>query len=484
MPAASLRCETGAVFRPVQTVSLPIFRLDSASYTAFYAPGCLCVVGSANAERFESTLAPPRAGTVPAHAVDWRAELWRRAESALAQARRWQEGSFRPECLTLYMNNECTLSCVYCHTDPSPQPGPRLDLETVTAAAEAVADNCRRTGRPFSVVFHGGGEPTLQRDHVEQVLARAESVAARYGLQTFCYVATNGVMSEEKAAWLARRFDLIGLSCDGPADVHDQQRVHWDGRPSLHIVERTAHILHEEGCRFHVRTTITRSSLGRQAEIADYICHQFSPEEIHFEPVYSGGRTGPATALEARHAEAFVTDFLEARAVARGCGIPLLSSGSRPATLHGPYCHVFRAVVNLVPGSDPAGSSRSVATACFKLTRAAEIRQKGAAVGSLDRQTGRFRLDHGRIRALCRQLAVAPPVCDGCFNVYHCARECPDICPLEAAGAAAPAETWEPGFRCRVQKAVSLALLSEAAGRLWSQVQDGKANEPHGTTSL
>ncbi len=85
--------------------------------------------------------------------------------AALAERRR--EGAFSPECLTLYMNNECNLSCVYCHSDPSPGPASRLDEETIVAAAEVVAENCKQKGRPFYLVFHGGGEPTLHRERVE-----------------------------------------------------------------------------------------------------------------------------------------------------------------------------------------------------------------------------------------------------------------------------------------------------------------------------
>jgi pyruvate-formate lyase-activating enzyme len=472
----------GGSFRQVCVAGLPIYRLDCAEYAAFYAPGCLCVVDLAHAERFESTISPPKTPLAAEQGMDWAGELWRRAELAMAQASRWREGVFRPECLTLYMNNECNLRCVYCHTDPVPGPADRLDLATIAAAAEVVAENCSERGRPFYIVFHGGGEPTLHRERVERAMDRICAVASEHEVVPFRYIATNGVMSEEKAAWLAHRFDLIGLSCDGPADIHDKQRVRWDGQGTLHILERTAHVLHEEGCHLHVRTTITRASILRQAEIADYVCQQFSPEEIHFEPVYFGGRANAATSFDARYADEFATHFLEARAVARGYGVDLLSSGSRPGTLHGPYCNVFREVVNLVPGDGSTDGRTAVATACFKLTEAAQIHERGAGIGTLDRETGRFRIDHRRLRALCERLDATLPECDGCFNRYHCARECPDRCPLDD-GAGLP-ETWRPGFRCQVQKAIASALLLETAERLWSEAVTKGAEGPHGTTNL
>jgi sulfatase maturation enzyme AslB (radical SAM superfamily) len=486
--------EEADAFRPVRVAGRPVFRQDCAEYAMFYAPGCLCVVDLPGAEWFEATIAPRknRLESEPSarpelvlsrgegqsrrkeqnQDLDWGAELWRRAELAVAEASRWQEEPFRPECLTLYLNNECNLSCVYCHTDPSPRPVARLELEAIAAAAEVVAENCRRKGRPFYIVFHGGGEPTLHRERVDRAMARLEAVASAHSVEPFRYVATNGVMPEEKAVWLTRRFDLVGLSCDGPADIQNSQRPRWGGGGTSHTLERTAHILRQEGCRLHVRTTITGATLHRQAEIADYICQQFSPEEIHFEPVYLGGRTGAATGLTAQQAGEFVTHFLEAREIARKHDILLITSGSRPGSIHGPYCHVFRSVLNLVPGG--------VATACFKVTNAAQVREKGAVIGAPNGETGRFEIDHLRVQELCQQLDTLPPACAGCFNRYHCVRECPDHCALDD-DTPQSRDSSVPGFRCRVQKALAYTTLREVAEALWSEALARKAEGVKGS---
>ena len=459
-------------FRPIGAGGLPIFRRDCAEYVVFYAPGVLCVVPLPDADRFEATLSLPD-GTAWPHGpeVDWRSELWRRAKWAVAETAARQAEPFNPECLTLYPNNECNLRCVYCYADPSPEPAASLELETISAAAEVVAGRCRQKDLSLYVVFHGGGEPTLHGGQAESVLALLEAVASAYDVELFLYVATNGVMPEKKAKWVAHSFDLVGLSCDGPADIHDRQRPHWDGTGSLSVLERTAHILREEGCPLHVRATITGATLPRQAEVAEYLCQQFSPDEIHFEPVYRGGRAGTDTGLNDDQAEAFVHHFLEARRVAQRYGIPLLNSGSRPASIHGPYCNVFRQVLNLVSGG--------VATACFKASDVLSARQKGAVIGALDPHTGRFEIDYGRVQALRAQLASACLRCADCFNRYHCAGDCPDRCPLDESPAGP--ESQEPGFRCRVQKGLMTAFLEEVAERLWGEALAGGRGEPHGT---
>lgn len=428
---------------------LPIFRWSTIDYMIFYAPGYVCVVDLEAVTRFEATIGPQDDGPGGA--------LWRRAEVAVEQELQWRAGDFAPESLTLYMNNACNLDCTYCHTDPAQRSTERLDLGVIEAAAQVVAKSCREKGIPFYAVFHGGGEPVLDRDRVDRALTILEGVAAQNKVELFRYVATNGVMPAEKAAWLACRFDLVGLSCDGPPDVQNAQRPRLGGGETAHTVEQTGRILAEAGCPFHIRTTITADTLRRQAEIADYICRTFAPDEIRFEPVYLGGRTDAPAGLTADQSATFVAHFLEARAVARGQGVLLTFSGTRPDALHGPYCHVFRHTLNLVPGG--------VATACFKVTEADQALEKGVVVGGMDSEAGRFVVDRARVQALSRELSRVPPRCVRCFNRYHCARDCPDRCSLDGA----PAVVEPPGFRCLAQRALAFATVREVARHLWAE---------------
>lgn len=423
--------------------NLPVWRRNASEYALFYTPGYVCAVDRAEADHFEEQIRP-------AAAIPEARELWQRARAAVAAAQHQQEEPFCPECLTLYLNNECTLRCRYCYAAPSIRAGLRLEEGVVAAAAEQVAANCFKKGLPFHIVFHGGGEPTRHPERVRSLLERLDAIAARYNVSQFRYIATNGVISEATAVWLAEHFDLIGLSCDGPPEIQNTQRPQHHGQGSAHIVERTVRILHAQGRPFHIRTTITAQTLHRQAEIATYLCQELEPAAIHFEPVYSGGR---AVAIEPDQAASFVTHFLEAQQVACDYAIPLSFSGCRPREVHGPYCHVFRQVLNLVPGG--------AATACFKITTAKDAQQRGVAIGAPLKDAS-FTIDSARVDELRQRLGALPPACADCFNRYHCARGCPDYCPLDGADGVG-------SFRCRVQKSLTEAMLEKAAQRLWAE---------------
>jgi sulfatase maturation enzyme AslB (radical SAM superfamily) len=434
-------------FQPFGDGRLPFFCQEQADYTLFYAPGYLAVVATSEVDAFGQSLTTPQSAPSPPAAA-----LIRRARAAKEIQDASATRPFAPVCLTLYLNNECNLRCTYCYAAPSSRPAARLSLPAIRTAAAVVLDNCRRQQRPFTLVCHGGGEPTRNRHVLNQALDELEEMAAAYGLPLFRYVATNGVMSTEKARWLAQRFDLIGLSCDGPAWLQKRQRPLPNGNNSTPFVERTAQTIHRYGKPLHVRVTITPQSMPFQPNIAQYICQALQPEEIRVEPVYQAGRAGPDLCFTAEQSDAFIDHFRQARQVAGQYGVPWLMSGSRSGEIHGRYCHLFRDVLNLVPGD--------VATACFKVSEAVQARQMGVEIGQMDAGNGRFVLDFQHIQTLRQSLQNTPLPCQNCFNQFHCTFACPDHCPLTEPHPAVH-------FRCLVQQKLMAASLQAQAQALW-----------------
>jgi len=452
-PSAENPLQGHAAFEPLRGSGLPIFRSAAshlhAAEARYYAPGYLVMVEADQADGFEQNL-------VSLEAHGWHAaELRRHAVEAQQIWTEAQTRPFAPVCLTVYPNNECNLICKYCYAAPrSPsKPAPRVALAAIRATAALVARHCAARSLPFTLVLHGGGEPTLDQHLADAILDTVEQITIEQGLPLFRYIATNGVMSAVKAAWLAERFDLIGLSCDGPESIQARQRPLWGGESSTPFVERTAQTAHEAGKLVHVRATITPYSVHRQTEIAEYVCQRLKPQEIHVEPVYQVGRamTAGRDCFGVDQAEEFVAEFLKARGVAQRHGVEWLTSGSRPGEIHGPYCQVFRDVLHLVPGG--------VATACFKTVDAGHARKQALAIGEQEMASGRFSLDEARIQLLREALRREPPQCATCFNRYHCVRDCPDSCPLEGVPASL-------SFRCRVQQLLAQAHLQEAAEAL------------------
>ena len=439
--------------QPIGESELPIFRLDQPSYVLFYAPGYVCAVAPEQAVFFAHLLAN-RCEAPPAAMVPHIAQL--QVHAAAALARQCAPGHFAPECLTIYLHNCCNLRCNYCFSAATPYRQEHVSLEAVAAAARLAAKACAEHGRPLAVGLHGGGEPTINTDFAAAALAAVASAAERYDVRIFRYIATNGVCDESAALWLTRNFDQVGLSCDGPAAIQDAQRPLWGGGHTSPQVCATARVLAAAGTRFLIRATITPATSVRQVELAHYFCTEFAPAELHFEPVYGGGRASGSNQMPA--ANVFVEHFLAARRTAARYGIPLVYAGARLSECHGPFCNVLRNVLNLAPGD--------VATACFKCTTRNQAQRQGAAIGAYDAAAGQLRLDYDRIAALQQQLCT-PLACRNCFNRFHCAGACPDVCALATADGIAGS------FRCEVQKRLATAQLLDTASRIWADSQSG-----------
>ncbi len=451
LPIATL----SPTLEPVSGIGLPVFREDTESYVLFYAPGCVVVSAPDRANSIVQSIA----GTAPPQ--PWSIKLGQHARQA-AQTMAWlRDGPFTPECLTIYLHSACNLRCVYCYARPSLQDERPIDVRAVAAAGEIVARNCHDKKLPFTVVLHGGGEPTLQLHLLESILATVHVLAQRYSIEPFVYIATNGIMSRQKARWLASQVDMMGLSCDGPPIIQNSQRPRYGARNSSHALEATADVLHEVGQPFRVRATITTATLDRQAEIADYICSRLRPVSMAFEPVYVGGHHTEHFVVG--EAWRFVVHFIEAQHQAAKYGVSLSASGSRPGDIHGPFCNVFRQTLNLVPPG--------AATACFKVTTASQ--NDSLLIGELRSDAG-FVIEQGRVEALRETLSQQPKHCVACFNRYHCAGGCPDSCPLYSVE--------EPGFRCHVQRLLAYHRIRTIADRLWIDGDD--AEGIYGTIDL
>lgn len=446
--------------------TLPIFRLDDVDRTVLYTPGRAVETTPALACEVQEALA---AGTISSSPEARRIAqmLEQRGRAALVAWHELAETRFEPECLTLYLSNRCNLGCSYCFAAPADEGRRRIRLRmspageasaefpilsesVIYAAARLVARNCVSKTKPLTLVVHGGGEPTVHWSLLERVHAQIGRIAEDHGIPLWTYIATHGVLPEERARWLATHFSLIGLSCDGPPDMQNANRPTAGGAPTAEAVERTARAFADAGASYVVRATVTRANVGRQSEIVDHACDRLRARSLRFEPAYDGRHRSP-NGFRPEDAEEFVVHFLAACDRAREQGCDLQVSGLRLDEIHGPYCNPLREVLQLTPDG--------VATACFLCTGGGEPEDAVMALGRLDPATGEFQIDQQRAAELRRRAARVPARCEACVNIYHCARDCPDVCVISAD----PADEQREGFRCRVQKALGQRRVKEMA---------------------
>lgn len=165
----------------------------------------------------------------------------------------------------------CNCACRYCSAS-SPAAGKGRDMSAATAVA--VTDFIFSSGAPRLLIEFQGGEPLLNFPTLRTIVVKARRLAGESGREVRFSVVTNlALMDAEKLAFLKANRVTVCTSLDGPADLHDSNRVLKGGAhaAAARWLPRLAKAA-EEDPGFEAPNaicTVTRASLGRAKEIVD-----------------------------------------------------------------------------------------------------------------------------------------------------------------------------------------------------------------------
>ena len=149
--------------------------------------------------------------------------------------------------------SRCNLNCAYCYVynkgDQTWRQRPVIMSDRVVEAAlDRIEEWCGQTGqREVRITFHGG-EPLLagrrQFDHWARRCRERLAGTAKVAFN----VQTNATLIDDAWADLFAEHDIeVGVSIDGPAEIHDAMRVDHKGRGSHEKVVRGIGRLHARG---------------------------------------------------------------------------------------------------------------------------------------------------------------------------------------------------------------------------------------------
>ena len=166
----------------------------------------------------------------------------------------------------------CNLACDYCfYLDKAAlyPNGPACMPDTVLE--RMVQSYMSLPFDSFTITFQGG-EPLLAgldffrraNDFVRRLLPEGRRVSLS--------IQTNAtLMTRESACFFADEGWLVGVSVDGPADIHDAHRVTPGGRGTHADVLRGIDALRDAGCDYNVLTLVTEANVREPARIYRYV---------------------------------------------------------------------------------------------------------------------------------------------------------------------------------------------------------------------
>lgn len=182
----------------------------------------------------------------------------------------------------------CNLDCTYCFYLSKAKlaggPGPgHMDDEVLE---RFVADYIRSVTGDEVVFSWQGGEPTLLGVPFFEKVVALQRKYAKPGQRIENDLQTNGtLLDEDWAKFLKRNRFLVGLSIDGPRDVHDAMRPTKRGQPSWDDVMRGAQNLKRHGVPFNTLTCVHRHNARRPLDVYRFLRRELGSTYLQFIPI-------------------------------------------------------------------------------------------------------------------------------------------------------------------------------------------------------
>ena len=194
----------------------------------------------------------------------------------------------------------CNLDCAYCfYRDKEALYADGARLVMSGEVLESFTRQYIAAQRVPEVTFAWqGGEPTLRGLEFFRKAVALQLKHARPGMTIANALQTNGVLlDDEWGRFLKEHGVLVGLSLDGPRELHDAWRVDKRGKPTFDRVLRALRLLQRHGVEFNVLCVVSRANGDHPREVYRFLKAE-GVEFIQLIPAVErtpGGGTTPWT---------------------------------------------------------------------------------------------------------------------------------------------------------------------------------------------
>ncbi|WP_462413638.1 anaerobic sulfatase maturase [Neobacillus sp. Marseille-QA0830] len=197
------------------------------------------------------------------------------------------------------VSEDCNLACEYCYYSTCggkvKSPIRKIDSQLLE---KFIHEYMAKTQGSASFAWQGG-EPLLAGlEFFEKVV----NLQAKYSPPKTIIsnaLQTNATLIDDNWARFFKRYNfLIGVSLDGPKEIHDSKRITGSGKGSYDRVMNGIHILKKNDVDFNILTVIHKGNVGKAKELMEFYkkegfgfiqfipCMDFRAQETHKQGHY------------------------------------------------------------------------------------------------------------------------------------------------------------------------------------------------------
>ena len=181
----------------------------------------------------------------------------------------------------------CNIDCQYCFflSKEALYPGERqrMSEETLEEYIRQLLESHRTA---HVTIAWQGGEPTLMGLPFFQRSIELVEKYRRSEQEVQFTFQTNGIaLNDDWAAFLKQHDVLVGLSVDGPRELHDRYRVTRGGKGTFDLVMRGFSFLRKHGVRRNILCTVNAANQHHGRAVYQFFRDELQADWIQFIPI-------------------------------------------------------------------------------------------------------------------------------------------------------------------------------------------------------
>ncbi len=182
----------------------------------------------------------------------------------------------------------CNCACDYCFFLKKDRLYPASDFRMSDEVMEGYVRQMIEAHEGLSEVGIAwqGGEPTLMGIDFFRRAVEAGKKYARPGQRISTSFQTNGVLIDADWCRFLRENDfLVGLSLDGPRELHDAYRHDKAGRSVFDRAVRAARLMKEHGVEFNILCTVNAANSRRPLDVYRFFRDELGARYVQLIPI-------------------------------------------------------------------------------------------------------------------------------------------------------------------------------------------------------
>ena len=170
---------------------------------------------------------------------------------------------------------DCNLACRYCFYTTKKDLFAGSSLRMNDAVLECLCRSYLHLRFPVSVFAWQGGEPTLMGLDFYQKAVRLQKQFAAPGQSVHNALQTNGILlNDSMCRFLADENFLLGISLDGPEEIHDYYRKDYAGRGTYARVMAAVDRCRKAGVEFNILVLLNDRNVESPDILFDFLTSQ------------------------------------------------------------------------------------------------------------------------------------------------------------------------------------------------------------------